>query len=125
MNLDEMLQQYAAMTIELAPALDAMKDLERRIKAHVLETGETGNGDAVAVTIRNGYERTTWDGKALAGYAAAHPEIEQFCKVVLVQRQMDTGPQKKENFTIEAPPQFPANIAGVVGELPPVFFSVL
>jgi hypothetical protein len=44
---------------------------------------------------------------------------------VLVQRQMDTGPQKRENFTIEEPPLFLANIAGVVGEPKPVSVSVL
>ena len=44
---------------------------------------------------------------------------------VLVQRQMDTGPQKRENFIVEEPPHFPAKIAGVVGEPPPVFVAVL
>jgi hypothetical protein len=45
--------------------------------------------------------------------------------LVLVQRQMDTGPQKRENFIVEEPPHFPAKIADVVGEPPPVFFPVL
>ena len=57
-----------------------LKTLEKEIKAYVLETGEVAEVDGCAVSIRNGYTRTSWDGRALTGYAAAHPEIEQFCK---------------------------------------------
>lgn len=84
LTLDEMLEMYRDMKNELAPMLDDMNVLEEQIKAHVKETGETGNVDGVTVKIKNGYERTSWDGKALKGYAAAHPEIEQFMKVTTV-----------------------------------------
>ena len=80
MNLELNLQMYAEMKAELQPALDLLKALEKEIKAHVLESGEVAEVDGASVSIRNGYTRTSWDGKALTGYAAAHPEIEQFCK---------------------------------------------
>jgi len=80
MNLELNLQMYAEMKAELQPALDLLKTLEKEIKAYVLETGEVAEVDGCAVSIRKAYTRTSWDGKALKGYAAAHPEIEQFCK---------------------------------------------
>ena len=36
-------------------------------------------------TFRKEHERSSWDSKALMGYAAAHPEIEQFKKTTLVE----------------------------------------
>lgn len=84
LTLDEMLEMYRDMKSELSPMIEDMKLLEKQIKAHVKETGETGNVDGVDVKIRNGYERTSWDGKALKGYAAAHPEIMEFCKVTSI-----------------------------------------
>jgi hypothetical protein len=80
-ELNEMLEKYRDMKLELQPAIDAMKDLEKRIKAHVLDTGEFGDVDGVIVATRRGYTRKSWDSKALEGYGAAHPEIMQFCKV--------------------------------------------
>ena len=84
LNLNDALEIYRDMKTELQPAIDELNTLEKQIKAHVKETGETGNVDGVSVKIKNGYERTSWDGKALKGYAAAHPEIEQFMKVTTV-----------------------------------------
>jgi hypothetical protein len=83
-TLDDMLTIYRDMSQELAPMLKELKDLENAIKGHVKETGETGNVDGVTVKIRNGYERSTWDSKALKGYAVAHPEIAEFCKITVV-----------------------------------------
>jgi len=80
MNLELNLRMYAEMTAELKPALDMLNALEREIKAYVLDTGEVAEVDGASITIRNGYTRKSWDGRALTGYAAAHPEIEQFCK---------------------------------------------
>ena len=80
MTLEQMLVAYRDMMIELSPAIDSMEALGKRIKEHVLETGEKADVTGVTVTIRNGYTRQSWDGKALTGYAAAHPEIMQFCK---------------------------------------------
>ena len=77
-TLEEMLEQYRDMTQELQPALDHLKTLKKRIQEHVLETGQIAEVEGAKVSIRNGYTRTSWDSKALAGYAAIRPEILQF-----------------------------------------------
>ena len=79
-TLETMLAEYRDVRVEFAPALAAMTELEQRIKTHVRETGETLAIDGASVTARAGAKRATWDGKALDGYAAAHPEIERFRK---------------------------------------------
>lgn len=79
-RLEDLLATYRDMKAELKPALDQLSAMEKAIKAHVLETGEVCEIDGAAVSIRNGYTRKSWDSKALTGYAAAHPEIMQFCK---------------------------------------------
>jgi hypothetical protein len=81
MNLNELLTQYRDMYVELQPAIDQMNALKNQISEHVKETGETGDVDGVKVSIRKGSSRRTWDSKALAGYATAHPEIEKFSSV--------------------------------------------
>ena len=83
----------AAIMAAIQPELDALKDefeplmesgrnalagLEADAKRHVVTTGETAKIDGLSVTFVKG--RTTWDSKALDGYAAAHPEIERFRK---------------------------------------------
>ena len=59
--------------------IDAEKEAE-----YEKELEEAAEIDGASVSIRNGYERKSWDNKALTGYAAAHPEIGQFCKVSAV-----------------------------------------
>ena len=83
-NIELLLEVYRDMKLELQPAIDQLKAIEKDIKKHVLETGEVAEIDGASVSIRNGYERKSWDNKALTGYAAAHPEIGQFCKVSAV-----------------------------------------
>ena len=80
MDVHEALEAYRDMKIELAPTLDTLKKLERKIKSHVLETGELIEIEGAKTAIRKGYTRMTWDGRALKGYAAAHPEILDFAK---------------------------------------------
>ena len=54
-------------------------ELRGRIKMGVLQLGQTVKGDgAQAIWIKG---RVSWDTRALTGYAAVHPEIEQFRKV--------------------------------------------
>lgn len=77
-DLNLTLETYREMKAELKPALDMLKAIEKDIKKHVLETGEVAEVDGASVSIRKGYTRTSWDGKALTGYAAAHPEIMEF-----------------------------------------------
>ena len=78
--LAALLERYRDMKTELQPALNVLKSLEKEIKAHAMDTGEVVEIDGASVSIRNGYTRISWDGAALSGYAAAHPEIMQFCK---------------------------------------------
>lgn len=77
-TIKDQLRRLRDMKAELQPHIDNMKALEKQIKAHLLETGEKPDVDGVTVSFRRGYVRTSWDSKALNGYAAAHPEIEQF-----------------------------------------------
>lgn len=81
MTLEEMLETYRDAKAELVPMLDHLKGLEKAIKSHMLETGEVADVPGIQATIRNGYTRISWDSKKLQGYMAAHPEIEDFCKV--------------------------------------------
>lgn len=50
-----------------------IKQLEEEIKAVVLKRGETIKTDCISAIWTKGKE--TWDGKLLAGYALAHPDI--------------------------------------------------
>ena len=53
-----------------------IKALETQIKQAVLEHGESVSIPSVSALLVGG--RTSWDGKGLAGYAVAHPEILAF-----------------------------------------------
>jgi len=52
--------------------------LEEMIRMECLRQKRTGKGARLQVVYSKG--RTTWDNKGLEGYAAAHPEINQFRK---------------------------------------------
>ena len=78
MTLTEKLEKLRDMKLEFSPIEAEMKQLESEIKAQMLETGEKPEVDGVKVTFRKGGTSVRWDSKALVGYAAAHPEIEQF-----------------------------------------------
>lgn len=77
-NLNDLLLAYRDMVNKYQHHIDDMNTIKKEIAKHVKETGETGDVEGVTVSIRKGSTRTTWNGKALEGYAAAHPEIEQF-----------------------------------------------
>ena len=62
-----------------------LKDLEGCLKTLVTEEGESIEGYGVTVTYRRGYDREKWNGKALNGYAAAHPEVLTFKTVTKVE----------------------------------------
>ena len=53
-----------------------IKALETQIKQAVLKHGESVSIPSVSALLVGG--RTSWDGKGLAGYAVAHPEILAF-----------------------------------------------
>jgi hypothetical protein len=60
-------------------------DLQAKIAEEVKFTGKSFKCSYGKATYRKEYERTSWDTKALMGYAATHPEIEQFKKTSLVE----------------------------------------
>ena len=79
-TLRELMERYEAMYIELTPLTARMNEIKNEIVARVKEHGEPVKHGNTSATIRKGYSRQSWDGKALSGYAAAHPEILPFCK---------------------------------------------
>lgn len=74
-NLTESLEQLRDMKQELGPAIAKVGRLEKKIKQHILDTGETAEVKGVTIRLRTGYTRITWNSKALEGYAVAHPDI--------------------------------------------------
>jgi len=79
-TLEELMEQYEAMYIELTPLTARMNEVKNQIVARVKEEGEPAKHGNVSATIRSGYTRQTWDGKGLTGYAVAHPEVLAFRK---------------------------------------------
>ena len=79
---DEIKAKLAAIDAEFDPLTDAVNEtigvLESEVKTAVLSHGASVKGAYTAVFYKG---RVSWDTKALNGYAAAHPEIEQFRKV--------------------------------------------
>ena len=69
-----------ALSAEYDPLLDSGRErlqaLEAQAKELCIMRGQSAKVDGLAVTFVKG--RTSWDTKALEGYAAAHPEIERF-----------------------------------------------
>lgn len=58
-----------------------LAQLESEIKKLVVSLGTPiVVAGCARATYRRGYTRTSWNGKALKGYAAAHPEILEFKK---------------------------------------------
>lgn len=80
LELQPALDKIEAMRSELKPQLDAIREAETNIKKQALEAGEGAKIEGVSVTVRAGYTRTSWNNKALTGYAVAHPELNQFRK---------------------------------------------
>lgn len=81
MTTAELLQEYRDAKLEMQPSLDALKEMETKLKQRILEEGEDVEIDGATATIKQPYERKSWDGKKLEGYAAAHPEVLDFVKV--------------------------------------------
>lgn len=64
---------------DLKQADKVISELTAQIKAACVVHGSSVKGDHIRVSFIKG--RVTWDGKGLAGYAVAHPEIKDFMKV--------------------------------------------
>jgi len=60
---------------------DAIEFHTKNIENAVLLEGKSFKCPHGKATYRRESERSSWDNKALLGYAAAHPEIEQFRKL--------------------------------------------
>jgi uncharacterized protein YifE (UPF0438 family) len=74
-QLDAIGRKYAQ---ELDEAGRALAELEQEVKAEVLEVGSSVRSDALHAVYYHG--SITWDSKALAEYAQAHPDVERFRK---------------------------------------------
>jgi len=90
-TIESLLEQLAMMTSGLQPLIQAqeaalaiaqapLNNLRNEIKKRVLIGMETIDTPVARATYRRESIRTSWDNKALNGYAAAHPELEQFRK---------------------------------------------
>jgi hypothetical protein len=74
----EVLQEQLGKVSE--PYEQAKAELMAELKPLAIAHGKTYKGQCGTVKFRKGYIRYTWDGKALNGFAAAHPEILEFRK---------------------------------------------
>ena len=90
-TVEDLLEQLAMMTAGLQPLIQAqeaalsiaqapLNNLREEIVTSVLELGHTVDTVYARATYRKPSTRTSWDNKALDGYAAAHEEILQFRK---------------------------------------------
>jgi hypothetical protein len=68
--------EFSDKLTALEPNIAALTD---EIKAAVIENGASVKGDYLQAVYTS--PRVTWDGKGIAGYAVAHPEINAFKKV--------------------------------------------
>lgn len=79
---DEIKAQLVAIDAEFDPLAEQVAgtigELEAQVKEAVLSHGATVKGTYNAVWSK---PRVSWNTSALDGYAAAHPEIEQFRKI--------------------------------------------
>jgi len=66
-------KRIANLKQEIAEYNAEMQFLENAVKGYVLIRGKTLKGDYYDVVFSKG--RTTWNSKALEGYALTHPEI--------------------------------------------------
>lgn len=92
---NEMVKEFAAIGERIAPQLKMMADLKKSIESHMKKTGEEFDCDAVKITRRKGYIRTSWNSQALIGYAVAHPEINEFKKTSVVKESLTIKVQNK------------------------------
>ena len=69
----------AEFSAKTAGVNENIAELEATIKAAVAEVGESVKGTIFHAVFAKG--RTTWDSKAIEGYAAGHPDVYQFRKI--------------------------------------------
>lgn len=76
--IEAMMDRYAELYRETREQIAEMDALADGIKKAAREASSTISHGAVTAEWRKPSVRTTWDSKALEGYAAAHPEILPF-----------------------------------------------
>jgi hypothetical protein len=81
-RLDDEIKARIAETV--APLQEQLDTIKAALAAAVVAHGETVKSEYGRVEYVRGGERVTWDGKALEGYAAAHPEVLKFKTVKAV-----------------------------------------
>ena len=79
-----LMEEYSAMVAETQPLIDALDAKKKAVVSAVMEHGETVEHGNVKAEMKSGYNRESWDGRALVGFAAVHPEILAFQKVTAV-----------------------------------------
>lgn len=72
------------LDIVAEPYLADLQALDEEIKAKTIEWGETVSTGDIEAQYTKGYDKVTWNNKALDGYAIAHPEIVTFRKMSVV-----------------------------------------
>lgn len=77
-ELESLLTEYRDLKVEMAYYLEVLRTLEKRIKAHVKETGETAEIDGARVIVRPSKPRERWDPQGLTAYAITNPDILQY-----------------------------------------------
>ena len=78
----EVKQKIADMKAEFSPMFEALVqelgEADLKVRDLTLKAGCTLNSKHMMAVFNKG--RVTWDGRALDGYAKAHPELNQFRK---------------------------------------------
>ena len=75
-TLENMLAKYRDMKTELAYPLEQLATLEKAIREHVKETGETADIEGARITVTPPKKaRVYWDTKALEGLLVTNPAL--------------------------------------------------
>lgn len=74
-TVSEKLEELIQLKAEFAPALARIARLEKEVRSEIAETGEIPDVDGVSIVLVPAGTREKWDTRALAGFAAAHPEL--------------------------------------------------
>jgi len=79
LNCPDLQEKYEKIRNELAYAEVKEGELVKAVKEAVIKHKESVKGEELHAIYNKG--RVSWDTNALTGYAASHPEINEFKKV--------------------------------------------
>jgi len=80
-ELQQLIEEYAAMRSEVDPLVKQMKEKEEAIKAAVAELGESVCHAGVKATPRDGSTFDHWDTKGLLDQLERTPWLQKFHEV--------------------------------------------